>query len=200
MSETKTKKKHRGLRLQKYVSDAGNICSENRIMRLMIFLMFIGMIYLGYQIEVNTKQQKTVIIPPFEAKGFSIGLSTADVGYYNRIGMMIADLYLDVSAANARGKYAELLKLFSTDSHNKYRDKLKKRITDMESYKNISYMAGKRMDKPVVVENDSLMKIPVLIKKVIGNKTNPATEISLAVDFRMDNGRFEITDLKETKP
>jgi len=200
MTAAKTKKTGFGFRLEKYVSRAENVCGENRIMRLLVLLMFTGMIYLGYQIEVNTNQQKTVIIPPFEARGFSIGSSTADAGYYNRMGMMIADLYLDVSAANARGKYAELLKLFSTESHNRYREKFMKKIDDLESYKNISFMAEKRMDKTIRVENDSLMEIPVLITKVIGSQLSPATEISLSVGFHMDNGRFEITELKEVSP
>jgi len=189
-----------GFRLRKYVNEAGNVYGENRIMRLLVGLMFLGMLYLGYRIEVNTGNQRTLIIPPFEAKGFLIGASTADLSYYNRIGMMIADLYLDVSAANARQKYAELLKLFSTDSHNRYREKFKKKINDLESYKNISYMAEKRMDKTITVENDTSMKIPVLITKVIGSQLTPAIEISLAVDFHMDNGRFEITGLKELSP
>ena len=198
MAAAEKKKSLFGFRLRKYVNEAENTYQENRIMRLMVGLMFIGMIYLGYQIEVNTGNQKTVIIPPFEANGFLIGSSTADINYYNRIGMMIADLYLDVSATNARGKYAELLKLFSTKSHNSYREKFRKKINNLEAYKNISYMAEKRMDKTITVENDSVMKIPVLINKVIGSRISPAKEISLTIDFHMDNGRFEITGLKET--
>ncbi len=198
MSKTKPAKTDRAVRLRKYVSEAGNICSENRIMRLMVCLMFAGMLYLGYQIRCIADNQKTIIMPPFENEAFLVGSSTADHAYYNRIGMLIADLYLDVSAGNIRHKYAELLKLFSTDSYNRYRTVFRKKIDDMETYRNISYMAEKRMDKPITVEAGSSMTIPVLITKVIGSKLNPSDEITLNVDFHMNNGRFEITDLKET--
>ncbi len=185
------------MELNKYLEQRNNLIANNRLLKLAVVVIGLGLVVNAFVTYSLSKRARTVIVPPvvntrFELSGFR--LSDEYVKVMTRYIMSLAANYTPVTA---RSNFDELLGLYDPASYAEGKRTLYKLADTVETAR---VTASFFIQKVTIDENGRQITVEGT-KRLTANeqKVEEGPETYL-VDYSNNNGRFAITSLSRKPP
>ncbi len=189
--------------------------AQNRFYKLIMFGLFVLAVVQYNTMQEIKKNQATHLIP-FIGQKMVIGADYVDQSFLLEMVKNVNAFYSSATPASAKVQFSQLLPLIYPTEYDRIQEYLNRRASTLENLSSTSIFSSPIWDKPL--RNKELTKHPYEIlakaddvykvwrltyrinRVILSNNQQPEIEsISMRLDYLVENGRFWILDIKETK-
>ena len=184
---------------QRYVQMSSNAFTEYRLLK---FCFIALVIYCGVLTSLFNRSEdavRTHIIPVGGTGEFIISGSSASNDYLRSMAEYLVIMLANNTAANARRQFTEILHLFVPEKFNEYRERFNNLATQIERYPTITYSISFSGRNHVELVDDHLLRVHTIKRRIVGNDVPKIENMVYEIDYKIEQGRFWIKDVKEIK-
>lgn len=183
------------MKLDIFLQKQSNIVAENRLLRLIIFVIGIVVLINTFMLYKSLNSHRTILLPPVVNSKIEISGNKASDEYIKEFARYISSLAFSYTPMTARTQFAELLVLFSSSA--------------FPEAKNLFYSLADTIELTKIVNTFFIQKIAVDSVKnqieVRGQRMKFAEDgkriedsvVTYLIDYVINNGRFEILKISE---
>lgn len=179
-----------------FLQASSNVFGQNRLLKIMMGLMVIGVWMIYTSVQDFKTHQKTIIHPGGQRPPYEISNYSANDIYLFDMANYIVYLVGNFSPTNVDDRLNILIGLFAEQNYPRYQEHFKKLAREVKRFKNISHVAELEYPDPIFLRENQL-RIRMKKSKVVGTTVKPPVVNYLIVDYQIVDGRFQIIDLKE---
>ena len=181
------------MKLEHFVEKFSNIHAKNRVLKLTVILLTIGIIVSSFFSYKALSYQKVVLVPPNLDRKVQVSGVAVDPNYLKAMGMFVVYMAYNFSPETVKLQYKELLSLYAPDSY-------------LENERVIKSMADRYSENQVVVNffpsdmkidtGKGIVSITGQYKKyILGELISSKPKAEIIIKYRVANGLFQIVKL-----
>ncbi len=185
------------MELNKYLEQKNNLIAGNRLLKLAVVVMGLGLIVNAFVTHSISKRARTIIVPPVVTTRFELSGSRLSDEYAKLMTRYIMSLAANYTPGTVRGNFDELLSLYDPDAHGEAKRVFYKLADTVETARvTASFFIQK------ITLDEARRQITVEgAKRLIANeqKVEEGPETYL-IEYSNNNGRFAVTNLSRKPP
>ncbi|GHG07064.1 TraE/TraK family type IV conjugative transfer system protein [Thalassotalea marina] len=181
---------------QPFIQGTSNVFGENRLLKILLGIMVVGVWMIYTSIQDFKEHQKTIVMPGGNRAPYEIRNYSAADNYLFDMANYIVYLAGNFTPSNVEDRFNILLGLIHESTYPRYQEHFKKLTTEIKRFKNISHIAELEYPDPLFTRENQL-RIRMQKSKVVGNTVKPPVINYMIVDYQIIDGRFWIFDMKE---
>jgi conjugal transfer pilus assembly protein TraE len=184
------------MELHKYIEQRNNLIASNRLLKLAVVMIGIGLVINAFVTYSLSKRARTIIVPPVINTRFELSGSRLSDEYVKLMTRYVMSLAANYNPSTARNNFEELLSLYDPESHGEGKKTFYKladtvetaRITGSFFIQKIRIDEGKRQ---ILVEGQ---------KRLSANeqRVEEGPEVYV-IDYANSYGRFAIVSLSQKR-
>ena len=179
-----------------FLQNSSNVYAENRLLKMGVGAMLLFGLFNAVAIQRLENHIQTHIIPVGTATSFVLTGDSANDEYLMAMARYVIHMVGDVTPANARGQYYELLKLWDSSTYSKYKDQFDKMLRSLESYPSVSYQIIWDSSEGVKLGKGTMRK-RVTKRKMVGDTVVGKTVLDYEIQYKIEHGAFKILNISE---
>lgn len=179
-----------------FVQDGSNIFAENRLLKIGFVAVVLWSTLLTVQLQKATGEKQEKIIPFCGPATYELSGVEADQAYLRDMARLIIHLVGDITPANAKQQFSEVLPHVHVSTYTKYQNLFKEIATELERFPNISYRVSWNGDKAMEIEGN-VIRVKASKVRMVGTEAKPPETITYEIVFKFEYGRFKIIDINE---
>jgi conjugal transfer pilus assembly protein TraE len=175
-----------------FVQKSSNLFVENRLLKFVVGVMAVAVCFNSLMVYRAVKYQRTILIPPAMTGTVEFVQGKPTETYIKDISRRVVNLATTYSPPTARGQFEELLALYTAEAYPEAMKSwysLAGRIEESQ-VSSAFYMEKLKLDEGSIEIFGSLMQFA-------GNTPLERAAKTYIVNYRIRDGRFEITEFKE---
>ncbi|WP_257291442.1 type IV conjugative transfer system protein TraE [Endozoicomonas sp. ONNA1] len=182
------------------VNESDSVFAENRLLKVGFGVLLICTMFNTVAIQRMDNKRQTHIVPVGTGLTYEFTNGVAGHTYLVRMARFIIDLRGNITAGNVDENFELLLTLYSEEKYGEARDYYKKIAEDVKRYNSVSYQV--RINPGTAIKNvdNKYLYIEAVKKQIVGNSITSTTPLKYKISYRIREGLFQLTDLKELKP
>ncbi len=174
-----------------FVSKHNNVLAENRLLKFAIVVIGTVVLLNTYLLYSYLNTSRTVVVPPKINSKLEIYGNKASEAYYKEFTRYIMALRLNYTPATIRDQLGELLTLFVPSVYGKAEEAFYDLADKVESAKVSSMFFLSKIE----VQGNEIHVFGIRrVYSLTGEMVQDSQE-EYTIRFRMDNGRFYLTDI-----
>ena len=182
--------------LKPFVQNSSNVYAENRLLKLGVGVMLLFGLFNSVSIQRLENNIQTHYVPLGTTAKFVLTGDSANDEYLMAMSRYIIHMVGDVTPANARTQYLEILTLWDSSTYSTYKDRFEKMAKSLESYPSVSYLVEWDRGEGLKLEGNFMRK-KVVKKKMVGDTVLKKTSIDYQIEYRIEHGAFKIINISE---
>ncbi|ULO03838.1 type IV conjugative transfer system protein TraE [Campylobacter sp. RM12651] len=174
-----------------YKSILDRFKKENQTIKIVIFMLLLVIVYQSHLIVSKSSSERIIFLPPkVISKEISITGDKLSKEYLEEIASFITYNLFNTTTELANNNALNILAL--VDSRAYYQTK--KKLQEQYDYIKLNNISRTFFINKINLSNNHI-QVEGILKSFIGNKVASHEKSLLDIDYRIDNGRFYITDL-----
>ena len=174
-----------------FLSKANNLWTENRLLKFVVLVLASVQIFTWYRLEQSAKVQQTIVMPPVAVgERMIFEGSKVDFGYLRMYGKYLAGLAFTYTPATAERQFNELLASATPDSFDHLKTILNRQRKVIERERIVSVFA---------IQDMSFGGNAIILKGMQQIGKSEPESMEYVIGYRIKNGRFGLTELKNAK-
>lgn len=178
--------------IKRYVSTASNIFAENRLLKFVIFMLFLTLMFLVYQNNKIAKSYKIVLVPPNLNQKVTVYNDMIDDKYAEAMGFYIANLLFSFNSRSIDVQYDTVFGMLDSGIDKKITEEMR---TAKLKYKENNIDSILRIESIKIDPSAKIIKVIGEIQKYVFEKPLQKEKLNLNIYYKIENGLFYITNI-----
>lgn len=193
MAQENHEKTHRPF-LNVFQNETSNMWAENRLLRFIGTLAFLGTLILSVSVLTLRGSERTIIVPFGQTvEGMLLVGDKPSDAYLMSIGRNIVQLTGTYTSSGLQFQLDEVLKIVHPSHYGDLRDEFRNLVNQLSEFREITFATHVRYESEFFI-TDSTIRIPVSRVRYVGrSRTEDVGYVE--IDYLVEEGRFWIIDV-----
>ncbi|MFC3052345.1 TraE/TraK family type IV conjugative transfer system protein [Kordiimonas pumila] len=193
MSEIASPQKHKPF-LRYFTDEGSNIWAENRLLRFVAVLSFVGTLAVAGTLIMFSDREKTILVPFGQSlEGLYLVGDTPSETYLIAIARNIVQLTGTYTSSSLEFQLDEVLKLVHPSRYSAVREEFRLLVGQLSDFREITFATHIRYEAPFEI-GERRIRVPVKRLRFIGRSRTEDTGF-VEMDYLVEEGRFWLTGI-----
>ncbi len=175
------------MKVKKYIEEKTNLKSENGLLRFCVFMLVAGLLLEGLLMIKLYASARTIIVPAYVDKRFSISNGTASQEYVEMMTKYAIELVSNYTPDTISDRQSEFMKFIPPEYYRAVYEQMNPLVAEVKG----NFITQHYIPQTITLEGNKVVVMGVL-RRFVQDKLAAAGPAQYTIVFRINNGRYEI--------
>lgn len=175
------------MKAKKFIEFIENLKAENGLLKFVVVLLTIGLIIEGLLMVKLYASERTIIVPAYVDKRFSVSDGTASPEYIEMMTKYAIELLSNYTPDTIADRQAEFMKFIPPDYYKEIFEKMTPMVTEVKA----NLITQHYIPQTITLKGSKVVTTGVM-RRYVQDRPVAAGQSQYSIIFRINKGRYEI--------
>jgi len=177
----------------KFIELISNLKSENGLLKFVIIILTAALIIEGLLMVKLYASERTIIVPAYVDKRFSISNGVASQEYIEMMTKYAIELLSNYTPETVSDRQAEFMKFIPSDYYKTVYEQMAPMVAEVKA----NFITQHYIPQSITLQSNKVVVIGVM-RRYVQDKLAAAGQLQYEITFRINNGRYEIVNYEKS--